>query len=83
MAKRSNKWIAEMLTPSISSSLSPSPSTEATTYVNTSSQCSIRDDNIHDVTLDRKITIATEGFTTRKYCKLVLKNRSRLQRKTH
>jgi hypothetical protein len=33
--------------------------------------------------LDRKITIATEGFTTRKYCKLVLKNRSRLQRKTH
>src|SRR4051794_33634472 len=28
--------------------------------------------------LDRKITLATEGFTTKKYCELVLRDRARL-----
>jgi hypothetical protein len=28
--------------------------------------------------LDRKIAIATEGFTTNKFCELVLKDRNRL-----
>ena len=71
MARRPKKWIAEILTPSISSSLSPSA--ETTTYVNTSSsQSLIRNDNIHDIELDRKITLTTEGFTTRKFCELIL-----------
>lgn len=30
--------------------------------------------------LDRKITIATEGFTTNKYCELVLRDRTRLSK---
>jgi hypothetical protein len=71
MPRRSKKWIAEILTPS-------SPYVEPTTDVHASSQSSIRNDNIHDIALDRKITIATEGFTTRKFCELVLKDRSRL-----
>jgi hypothetical protein len=78
MPRRSNKWIAEILTPSISSS--PSPAVEPTTDVHTSSQSSIRNDNIYDIELNRKITIATEGFTTHKFCELVLKDRSRLSK---
>jgi hypothetical protein len=35
------------------------------------------DDNHLDL-LERKITIATEGFTTDKFCKLVLRDRNRL-----
>src|SRR5919198_2083629 len=72
---RHSKWIAEILTPSISSS---SSSVETATGVHTSSQSSIRNDNIRDIALDRKITIATEGFTTHKFCELVLKDRRRL-----
>ena len=65
MPRRSNKWISEILTtPSISSS----PSVESTRDVHTSSQSSIRNDNIHDIELDRKIALATEGFTTHKFC---------------
>jgi hypothetical protein len=30
--------------------------------------------------LDRKITLATEGFTTNKFCELVLKGRNRLSK---
>jgi len=30
--------------------------------------------------LDRKITLATEGFTTNKYCELVLRDRTRLSK---
>ena len=30
--------------------------------------------------MDRKITLATEGFTTNKFCELVLKDRNRLSR---
>jgi uncharacterized protein YihD (DUF1040 family) len=76
MPRRSNKWIAEILTPPISSS----PSADTTINVHTSSQSSMRNDNIHDSELDRKIVIATEGFTTRKFCELVLRDRSRLSK---
>jgi integrase len=76
MPRRSNKWIAKILTPSIpSTSLSA-----ATTYAHASSQSSIRNDNIHDILLDRKITVTTEGFTTRKFCELVLRDRRRLSK---
>jgi len=78
MARRSKKWIAEILTPSISSSLSPSA--ETMTDAHTSSQSSIRNDNIHDIALDKKITIATKGFITRKFCGLILKDISRLSK---
>jgi hypothetical protein len=30
--------------------------------------------------LDRKITLATEGFTTNKFCELILKDRNRLSK---
>jgi integrase len=73
MSRRSNKWIAEILTPS-------SSSVEPTTNVCTSSQSSIRNENIHDIELARKMTIATEGFTTCKFCELVLKDRNRLSK---
>ena len=76
MPRRSNKWIAQILTSSISSSLS----VESTRDVHTSSQSSIRNDNIHDMELDRKIALATEGFTTRKFCELVLRDRRRLSK---
>jgi integrase len=33
-----------------------------------------------DAVLDRKITLATEGFTTAKFCELVLRDRSRLSK---
>ena len=36
------------------------------------------DNNDKYITLERKITLATEGFTTHKFCELVLKDRSRL-----
>jgi uncharacterized protein YihD (DUF1040 family) len=77
MPGRSKKRIAEILTPSISSS---SPYVEPTTDVHTSSKSSVRNDNVHDIALDRKITIANEGFTTRKFCELVLRDRSRLSK---
>jgi hypothetical protein len=32
------------------------------------------------ILLDRKITMATEGFTTDRFCELVLKDRSRLSK---
>jgi hypothetical protein len=35
----------------------------------------------HLALLERKITLATEGFTTRKFCELVLRDRSRLSKK--
>jgi integrase len=43
-------------------------------------QSSIRNDNIHGIELDRKVAIATEGFTTCKFCELVLRDRSRLSK---
>jgi hypothetical protein len=72
MPRRSNKWIAEILTPSLSSPV------DISTKVHASSSPSIRNDNVDDTLLERKITLATEGFTTHKFCELVLKDRSRL-----
>ena len=73
MPKPPNKWIEDILTPSISLTADTSA-----TKVHSSSP-SIRNDNVHDdALLERKITLATEGFTTRKFCELVLRDRSRL-----
>ena len=36
------------------------------------------DNDKHLTLLERKITLATEGFTTDRFCKLVLRDRSRL-----
>jgi hypothetical protein len=55
MARRSNKSIAEILSPT-----------------------SVNENDKHSALLDRKITLATEGFTTCKFCELVLRDRNRL-----
>jgi hypothetical protein len=68
MSRRSNKWIAEILTPSISS-----PPVDIATKVHVLSRA-IRNDNVDDAILERKITLATEGFTTHKFCELVLRD---------
>jgi hypothetical protein len=83
MARRSEKSIAEILTPS--TSLSP---VELTAKVHTSSSSSSlppspslknNDDVNFDVaTLERKIALTIEGFTTDKFCELILRDRSRL-----
>jgi hypothetical protein len=36
--------------------------------------------NNETLELDRKITLATEGFTTNKFCELTLKDRNRLSK---
>lgn len=36
--------------------------------------------NEGDALLDRKITLATEGFTTNKFCELTLRDRNRLSK---
>ena len=64
MARRSNKSIAEIL--------SRSPT-------NVSSLDENYDDK-HLALLDTKIALATEGFTTYKFCELILKDRSRLSK---
>jgi hypothetical protein len=66
MSKRPNKWIADILTPSISLTADTSA-----TKVHSSSPY-IGNNNDDDVLLERKITLATEGFTTHKFCELVL-----------
>jgi hypothetical protein len=53
MVRRSNKSIAEILTPSISSPA------------------------VDDILLEGKISLATEGFTTDRFCKLILRDRNR------
>jgi integrase/recombinase XerD len=68
MPRRSNKWIDEILTQSMSSP----PVHESSPY--------IRNDSIDDILLERKITVATEGFTTHKFCELILKDRNRLSK---
>jgi hypothetical protein len=55
MARRSNKSIAEILSPT-----------------------SVNYNDKHLELLERKITLATEGFTTDRFCELVLRDRSRL-----
>jgi uncharacterized protein YihD (DUF1040 family) len=59
MVRRSNRSIAEILTPP-------------------ASLPSFRNNNVDDIILERKITLATEGFTTHKFCELILRDRSRL-----
>jgi len=36
--------------------------------------------NDEDVVLERKITLATEGFTTNKFCEITLRDRNRLSK---
>jgi hypothetical protein len=65
MARHSNKSIAEILTPSLTDI----------------SFLGINDDNDNSLALlERKISLATEGFTTHKFCELVLKDRRRLSK---
>src|SRR5919198_1539637 len=79
MARRSNKSIAKVLTPSISSS-PPPVNIAAKVHASSSLSHSLRNDNIDDAILDRKITLATEGFTTHKFCELILRDRNRLSK---
>ena len=65
MTRRSNKWIAEILT---------TPPTDDS-FLNGKDN---KDNPL--AVLDRKISLATEGFTTHRYCELVLKDRSRLSK---
>jgi integrase len=64
MARRSNKSIAEILTP---------------TNVPLQDE-NEKNENKHLALLERKITQATEGFTSSKFCELVLKDRNRLSK---
>jgi len=63
MARRSNKSIAGLLTPT---------------------DVPLQDANDNNdkylALLERKIALATEGFTSRKFCELVLKDRNRLSK---
>ena len=65
MAKRTNKSIAEILIP-----------------IEVSSSPPITNDNdlLLSSSLERKITLATEGFTTSKFCELILRDRNRLSK---
>ncbi|MFL6461005.1 MAG: hypothetical protein ACJ71J_08650, partial [Nitrososphaeraceae archaeon] len=75
MARRSKKSVVEILnTPSISSAV---VNTHASS---SSSSLFINYAVVDDVTFDGKVILATEGFTTDKFCKLVLKDRSRLSK---
>jgi integrase len=62
MHRRSNKSIAEILTPP----------------TNVSFLDGNDNNDKHSTLLERKITLATEGFTTHKFCELILRDRSRL-----
>jgi integrase/recombinase XerD len=62
MSRRSKKSIAEILT----SSTKDDPLLDG------------NENNVNPTILDRKIVLATEGFTTNRFCEMVLKDRSRL-----
>jgi hypothetical protein len=62
MARRTNKSIAEILTP-----------IEGASSSNT-------DDNDLLSSLERKIILVTERFTTSKFCELILRDRNRLSK---
>ncbi len=66
MARRSKKSIAEISTPRLLPPLVAQPPSSS------------NDDN-YDL-LERKITLATEGFTTVKFCELILRDRNRLSK---
>jgi hypothetical protein len=63
MVRRSNKSVAEILSPTNVSEL----------------DCN--NDKVLAL-LERKITLATEGFTTHKFCELILRDRNRLSKET-
>jgi integrase len=67
MARLSNKSIAKILTTANVSSQDKNGNGND-------------NDNIHLALLERKIILATEGFTRSKFCELVLKDRNRLSR---
>ncbi|MFZ0515290.1 MAG: hypothetical protein WAM14_27080 [Candidatus Nitrosopolaris sp.] len=71
MARRSNKSIAEILKPR------SRPPPLASQPVSLSKN---EDDYDHLLLLERKITIATEDFTTSKLCELILRDRNRLSK---
>jgi hypothetical protein len=73
MPRRSKKWIAEILTPTLSAPVDIAAKVHA-------SSASIRNYNVDDTILERKIILATKGFTTHKFCELVLKDRNRLSK---
>jgi hypothetical protein len=64
MARRSNKSIAKILTP-------PPAAKQA-------SLSSSNGDNDLLLLLEKKITLATEGFTTDKFCELIRRDRNRI-----
>jgi integrase/recombinase XerD len=64
MARRSNKSIAKILIPSIDDSLLDGKDRNDSPLI----------------VLERKICVATEGFTARKLCELILRDRSRLSK---
>ncbi|PWU79072.1 MAG: hypothetical protein DLM72_19305 [Candidatus Nitrosopolaris wilkensis] len=66
MARRSKKSIAEISTPRLLPPLVAQPPSSS------------NDDN-YDL-LERKITLAIEGFTTVKFCELILRDRNRLSK---
>jgi hypothetical protein len=72
MAQRSNKSKAKVST----TTLSPIAKMTTTTYA---SSLSSSNDNV-DLLLKRKISLATEGFTTDKFCEHVLRDRGRLSK---
>ena len=63
MSRHSNKSISEILT----------PPTDDDSFLHQE-----ENNGNHLALLERKIFLATEGFTTHKFCELVLKDRSRL-----
>ncbi len=67
MARRSKKSIAEILTPQLLPPLAAQPPSSS------------NDDN-YNLLLERKIPQATEGFTTVKFCELILSDRNRLSK---
>jgi homoaconitase/3-isopropylmalate dehydratase large subunit len=73
MARHSNKRIAEIIAQSLS------PTVDSSTKVHVSSSA-MRNDNVDDIILERKNTLATEGFSTYKFCELILKDRNRLSK---
>lgn len=70
MARRSNKSIDEILAPPLRSQVHAAA-------IHTSSP---RNNDSDLILLERKITLATEGFTTNKFCELILKDRTRLSK---
>jgi hypothetical protein len=81
MARRSKKSIAKILTPSTSLSSVDLAAKVYTSSASSSPSLRNNDDVTFDVAmLERKIPLATEGFTTHKFCELILRDTSGLSR---